>query len=108
MSADLEKCPRVDYLLGHGFSLPSLAAVPAVVLAAAVLGRMLASLAREMRLTFVAWLALRGTSPGERSQILQALAAIPRQPEGTVADQRIYGEADQWEHRPTGANLIGE
>lgn len=58
---------------------PGLAAIPAFAAIAAVLSRTLASLAHEVRLTAVAWLALRGTQPSERPEILRALAAAPQQ-----------------------------
>jgi hypothetical protein len=64
-----------------GLIYPGLAAVPVVVVIAAVLSRALASLAHEVRLMAVAWLALRRTQPSERAEILRALAAEPQQVE---------------------------
>lgn len=58
-----------------------LAEVPVVVTAAAVLGRALAQLAREVRLALLNWLALRGTRPDERSEIIQALTGSSGQVE---------------------------
>jgi len=56
-----------------------LGTIPAIVAIAAVLGRVVALLVREVRLAMVAWLALRGTQPGERPDILRALVALPHQ-----------------------------
>ena len=70
-----------------GLICPSLAAIPAFVAIAAVIGRMVASLAREARLTAVVWLALRGTQPSERPEILKALGAGPHQVEGTMVSE---------------------
>jgi hypothetical protein len=50
----------------------TLATVPELLALAALGGRMLAPLIREARLTFVAWLALRGTQPSERPEIIRA------------------------------------
>jgi hypothetical protein len=64
----------LDICLGMGLLSPSLAAILAI---AAVSGHLLASIAREVRLMAIAWLALRGTRPDERPEILRALAASP-------------------------------
>jgi len=53
-----------------------LAALSTMVAVSAVLGRLLAPLAREVRLTAIAFLALRGSQPGERAEILRALATV--------------------------------
>ena len=77
-----------------------LAAFPATVVAAAVLGRMLAPLAREVRLIVVGWLALRGTQPNERPEILRALAAVPYQAgQATISKVDSIKVAGQHGHR---------
>jgi hypothetical protein len=77
---------------------PGLVAVLAV---AAVLGRVLAPLAREIRLALVTWLALRGTRPPERPEILNALMGVPDQagpippsPEIAICAPGIESESD--------------
>jgi hypothetical protein len=53
--------------------LPGPVAIPVVVALAFTAGRILGRLAREARLITIAWLALRGTKPDERPEILRAL-----------------------------------
>jgi hypothetical protein len=73
---------------------PGLTAIPAIVAIAAVFGRMLAPLAREVRLTMVAWLALRGTQPDERPEILRALAGAPHQVGRTMTIPEVASTND--------------
>ena len=49
-------------------------AIPTLVAAVGMAGRMLAPLAREARLSILSWLALRGTQPDQRPEIIRALA----------------------------------
>jgi hypothetical protein len=60
-------------LISHG-----LTTIPAIVAVAAIFSRMLALVAREVRLIIVARLALQGSQPYERPDILRALAAAPQ------------------------------
>lgn len=53
-----------------------LAEVPAIVIIAVAVGSALAPLTREILLATLAWLALRGTRPHERPEILRALVAV--------------------------------
>jgi hypothetical protein len=52
---------------------PTLALIPALVTLAVAFGRIVAPLAREARLATTVWLALRGTQPSERAEIIRAL-----------------------------------
>jgi hypothetical protein len=52
-------------------SLPEFAAV------AVLISRLLTSLLREVRLTVLTWLALRGTQPDQRPEIIRALIGSP-------------------------------
>jgi hypothetical protein len=54
-------------------SPPTLAMIPALVALTIAAGRIVAPLAREARLITVVWLALRGTRPGQRAEIIRAL-----------------------------------
>jgi len=51
----------------------TLSAIPVFVALVVAAGRIVASLAREARLITVVWLALRGTRPDERTEIIRAL-----------------------------------
>ena len=65
----------------HGMTvIPSaLAAIPALVTLTVVAGRIVGPLAREARFIVVVWLALRGTRPDERADIIRALTGAPQQ-----------------------------
>src|ERR1700761_805066 len=58
---------------------PHLAVVPGLVVIAALGSRAMASVAHEVRLVAVAWLALRRTQPSERSEILHELGGATHQ-----------------------------
>jgi hypothetical protein len=55
------------------FIPPALATIPVLVALAVAAGRIVAPLAREARLITVVWLALRGTRPDQRAEIIRAL-----------------------------------
>jgi hypothetical protein len=57
---------------------PTLAATPALVAIAIFAGRIVAAIAREVRITTVVWLALRSTRPEERAEIIRALTGKPQ------------------------------
>ncbi len=71
---------------------PGLTAIPAIVVLAAIFGRMIALVAREVRLIIVARLALVGTQPYERPDILKALASA--QPDGRTSAIRVVDSAN--------------
>lgn len=52
---------------------PTLGTIPLLVALSVAAGHILAPLAREARLITVAWLALRGTQPDQRADIIEAL-----------------------------------
>lgn len=58
---------------------PTLVALPALVTLAVAAGRIVAPLAREVRVITVVWLALRGTRPDDRTEIIRALTGGPQQ-----------------------------
>jgi hypothetical protein len=60
-----------------GLISQNLAEVPAIVIIAMALCHTLALLGREVRLAMLTWLALRGTQPSERPEILRALVGSP-------------------------------
>lgn len=51
----------------------TLASLPAFAGAAVLAARLITGLARELRLTVAVWLALRGTRPEQRPEIIRAL-----------------------------------
>jgi hypothetical protein len=53
--------------------LPTLATIPVLAALTVAAGRIVAPLAREARLITVVWLALRGTRPNQRAEIIRAL-----------------------------------
>ena len=64
--------------------LPGLGKVLALLTLAGICGRMLAPLAREVRLAILVWLALRGTQPDLRPEILRALPGAAQKIHGTI------------------------
>jgi hypothetical protein len=74
LSADLARQWTRPYYYGMTLITLTLATLPALVTLAVTAGRIVASLAREARIITVLWLALRGTRPDERAEIIRALA----------------------------------
>lgn len=64
---------------------PGLTAIPAIMAMAVIFSRMLALVAHEVRLIIIVRLALQGTQPCERSDILRALTSVLQdQPSSTI------------------------
>jgi hypothetical protein len=59
-------------------AMASLALAPAELAAASLLVRAMAPVAREVRNCLLVWLALRGTRPGQRPQVIKALPPLDR------------------------------
>lgn len=73
--------------------IPSaLAALPLLVALTVAAGRTVASLAREARLMTVAWLALRGTRPDQRAEIVHALTGAQSATTGSRIDPVAIGQ----------------
>ena len=77
---------------------PTLAALPALVTLAITAGRFMSSLAREARIITVVWLALRGTQPSQRAEIIRAFASQQRQ--GVLNHDSTKRLADAETRRP--------
>jgi len=62
----------------------TLSLILAAVAATTLLARAIAPVAREVRNCLLLWLALRGTRPDQRSQVIKALPPLDERPERAV------------------------
>jgi hypothetical protein len=73
-----------------GMASTTLSLTPAVIAAACLFIRAMAPVAREARNCLLLWLALRGTRPGQRSQIIKALPPLEqRQPSPARSSRNV-------------------
>lgn len=63
-----------------GMTSSTLSLALAALATSALVARAVAPVAREIRNCVLLWLALRGTKPGQRPEVLKALPSLDRQP----------------------------
>jgi hypothetical protein len=73
------------------------------LLIAAIAGRVLADVAREVRILLLSWLALRGTQPRQRVPIIDALHAGQQRSSGTHGRAGAARGSGPVRHLSTGA-----